>query len=148
MAASIIPLAADYLHGIKLPGGIHPSEWDEPYDLTSMDEVARCGYLGVIFGLVCGNTIGIPPVIRFSRSEKKSFFVPDVLAGRARFCLGVTEPDTGSDVVTSYIVKGNKMWITNAIWTDYCTAAVRTGGGKAEGHLGARDSSRLTGCQS
>ena len=27
-----------------------------------------------------------------------------------------------------YIVNGAKKWITNGIWADYCTAAVRTGG--------------------
>lgn len=26
-----------------------------------------------------------------------------------------------------YIVNGSKKWITNGIWADYCTAAVRTG---------------------
>jgi len=31
-----------------------------------------------------------------------------------------------------YIVNGAKKWITNGMWADYCTAAVRTGGpGKA-----------------
>lgn len=27
-----------------------------------------------------------------------------------------------------YIVNGAKKWITNGIWADFCTAAVRTGG--------------------
>jgi hypothetical protein len=27
-----------------------------------------------------------------------------------------------------YIVNGAKKWITNGVWADYCTAAVRTGG--------------------
>jgi len=27
-----------------------------------------------------------------------------------------------------YIVNGCKKWITNGVWADYCTAAVRTGG--------------------
>jgi hypothetical protein len=27
-----------------------------------------------------------------------------------------------------YIVNGTKKWITNGMWADYCTAAVRTGG--------------------
>lgn len=27
-----------------------------------------------------------------------------------------------------YIVNGAKKWITNGMWADYCTAAVRTGG--------------------
>jgi alkylation response protein AidB-like acyl-CoA dehydrogenase len=32
-----------------------------------------------------------------------------------------------------YIVSGSKKWITNGIWADYCTAAVRTGGAGAGG---------------
>jgi len=32
-----------------------------------------------------------------------------------------------------YIVNGQKKWITNGIWADYCTAAVRTGGPGAGG---------------
>lgn len=33
----------------------------------------------------------------------------------------------------NYIVNGSKKWITNAIWADYVTAAVRTGGPGAAG---------------
>ncbi|KAK7214624.1 hypothetical protein V2G26_002627 [Clonostachys chloroleuca] len=138
MAASVFPLATEYLDGIQLPGGISPSEWDEFCDLIVMDEIARCGYLGVIWGLACGNIIGLPPVIRFGTPEQKRKFIPDVLKGKTRFCLGVTEPDAGSDVAgitttatrqgNKYVINGAKKWITNAIWADYCTAAVRTGG--------------------
>lgn len=138
MAASIYPLAADYLGDLSLPGGIKPTEWDAFHDLIFMDEIARCGHLGVVFGLACGNVIGAPPVIRFGTPEQKKKFLPDILNGRKRFCLGVTEPDAGSDVAgltttavrkgDKYIVNGNKKWITNGIWADYCTAAVRTGG--------------------
>jgi alkylation response protein AidB-like acyl-CoA dehydrogenase len=32
-----------------------------------------------------------------------------------------------------YIVNGAKKWITNGIYADYCTAAVRTGGGGRSG---------------
>lgn len=32
-----------------------------------------------------------------------------------------------------FIVSGSKKWITNGIWADYCTAAVRTGGPGAGG---------------
>lgn len=32
-----------------------------------------------------------------------------------------------------YVINGQKKWITNGIWADYCTAAVRTGGPGAGG---------------
>ena len=62
-----------------------------------------------------------------------------MLNGDKRICLAITEPWGGSDVAnlhTSakktqcgkfYIVNGMKKWITNGIYSDYITAAVRTG---------------------
>ena len=32
-----------------------------------------------------------------------------------------------------YVVNGAKKWITNGMWSDYCTAAVRTGGSGQSG---------------
>ncbi|KAF4311168.1 Acyl-CoA dehydrogenase conserved site [Botryosphaeria dothidea] len=135
-AASIYPFAASFITG-RLPADIPPTEWDAFHDLIFIDEIARCGYLGVIWALSCGNSIGAPPLLNFGTEEQKRRFVPDILAGRTRFCLGITEPDAGSDVagiVTTaersgdhYVVNGSKKWITNGIFADYCTAAVRTG---------------------
>ncbi|PMD33606.1 acyl-CoA dehydrogenase NM domain-like protein [Hyaloscypha variabilis F] len=144
-AVTVNPAAiAPYLRGngewssVTLPGGIQPEEWDAFHDLVCIDEIARCGYLGVIWALGCGDAIGLPPVINFGTEEQKRRFLPGVLRGQERFCLGVTEPDAGSDVanITTtaerrgnvYIVNGAKKWITNGMWATYCTAAVRTGG--------------------
>ena len=35
---------------------------------------------------------------------------------------------TAKRVGDKYIVNGAKKWISNGIWADYCTTAVRTGG--------------------
>ncbi|KAJ5390798.1 acyl-CoA dehydrogenase NM domain-like protein [Penicillium cataractarum] len=142
-AVASFPLAADYLNGQRLPGDVNPREWDGFHDLVVIDELARCGYLGIIWALGCGNSIGGPPVINFGNAEQKQRFLPDMLSGKVKFCLGVTEPDAGSDVagITTtaerkgdvYIVNGAKKWITNGIFADYCTAAVRTGGEGTQG---------------
>jgi alkylation response protein AidB-like acyl-CoA dehydrogenase len=92
-AVSVYPLAKEYLGGQRLPADIKASEWDGFHDLIFIDEIARCGYLGVIRGLSCGNSIGAPPLVNFGNAEQKRRFLPDVLQGRSRFCLGVTEPD-------------------------------------------------------
>lgn len=92
-AVAAFPLAKDYLHGQRLPGDIDPREWDGFHDLIVIDELARCGYLGIVWALGCGNSIGGPPVINFGNEEQKRRFLPDMLTGKARFCLGVTEPD-------------------------------------------------------
>ncbi|KEZ45097.1 Methylcrotonoyl-CoA carboxylase [Scedosporium apiospermum] len=79
-----------------------------------------------------------PLVANFGAPAQKKQFLPNILNGTVRFCLGVTEPDAGSDVAgitttavrrgDKYIVNGAKKWITNGIFADYCTTAVRTGG--------------------
>jgi alkylation response protein AidB-like acyl-CoA dehydrogenase len=93
MAAAIYPMPANYLNGIRLPADIKSDEWDGFHDLIVLDEVARCGYLGVIWGLACGNSIGAPPLINFGNEEQKQRFLPKILDGSIRFCLAVTEPD-------------------------------------------------------
>src|SRR5271156_641738 len=120
-------------------------EWDAFHDLIVIDELARCGYLGVNWGLSCGNTIGCPPIINYGNASLKKQFLPSVLRGEKRMCLAITEPIAGSDVAgiqttahkspdgKYYIVNGQKKWITNGIWADYCTCAVRTGGHGATG---------------
>ena len=87
------PVAFDQLQGQRLPGDIPPHEWDAFHDLVVIDELARCGYLGIVWALGCGNSIGLPPVIQFGNPEQKRRFLPDVLSGKTRFCLAVTEPD-------------------------------------------------------
>lgn len=133
--------------GIQLPGGVSPDEFDHFHELAAVQEIYRIGSGGVSDGLGVGATIGLPPIIYFGRKALKARIVPEVLLGRVRACLAITEPGTGSDVAnisttavlneagTHYIVNGLKKWITGS-GTKYptvYTAAVRTGG---PGHKG------------
>jgi len=66
--------------------------------------------------------------------------LPELYSGKKRICLAITEPEAGSDVKNlsceaklshdgkHYIVNGTKKWITNGIYSDYFTTAVRTSG--------------------
>ncbi|KAK9851416.1 Acyl-CoA oxidase/dehydrogenase [Penicillium brevicompactum] len=124
--------------GLSLPGNVPREKWDTWCSLIVSDELTRVGYVGVIWGLGGGNAIGCPPVARFGTAEQRRKWLPNVARGDVRFCLGITEPDAGSDVANirttaqregdHYIVNGAKKWITNGVWADYCTTAVRTGG--------------------
>lgn len=93
VAVAIFPLARDHLHGQRLPGDVPAQEWDAFHDLIVIDELARCGYLGIVWALGCGNSIGSPPLVRFGNREQQRRFLPDILTGKTRFCLAVTEPD-------------------------------------------------------
>lgn len=131
------------LPNVRLPGDIPADEWDSWHSLITNDELSRVGYTGVLWGLGGGNGIGVPPIVNFGTQAQKDKYLSGVADGSIRFCLGITEPDAGSDVANiktsavrkgdHYIVNGSKKWITNGIWADYVTAAVRTGGSGAAG---------------
>lgn len=124
--------------GVKLPAGLPFEDWDTWCGVIVSDEFARLGWCGPVWGLNAGNSIGCPPISRFGTREQRRNWLPKVARGDIRFCLGITEPEAGSDVANirttaekrgnSYVVNGAKKWISNGIWADYCTAAVRTGG--------------------
>ncbi|KAH0841179.1 hypothetical protein FOPE_06257 [Fonsecaea pedrosoi] len=142
-AVSVFPLDKEYAKGIRLPGDIPLDKWDAFHDLICIDEIMRCGYLGVVWGLTGGNIYGAPPLVNYGTERQKRQFLPGILRGDIRFALAVTEPDAGSDVANIqttatrngdvYVVNGAKKWITNGLWADYCTTAVRTGGPGANG---------------
>ena len=129
-----------WLKGRTLPGGIKPEEFDYFHELIAHEEMAAMGYPGYADGLACGMVIGLPPVLHFGRPELAKQVVEEVLAGKKRICLSITEPFAGSDVSAIqatatktpdgkfYIVSGVKKWITNGTACDYFSTAVRTGG--------------------
>ncbi|KAL8278933.1 hypothetical protein RQP46_008602 [Phenoliferia psychrophenolica] len=126
--------------GIKVPGGIDPKEWDAFHNFIVVDELCRCGSGGILYGLIGGFGIGLPPVLHFGTDELKNRIVPPCLRGEKRIALAITEPGAGSDVASltttavlsadgkHYIVNGEKKWITNGVSADYFVTAVRTGG--------------------
>jgi acyl-CoA dehydrogenase len=109
------------------------------------DEMARSGLGGPGASLTTGMAFGVPPIIKFGNKQLQDRFLPDLLHGRKRICIAITEPGHGSDVANiettavkskdgkKYIINGTKKWITNGIWSEYAAMAVRTGGPGAMG---------------
>jgi acyl-CoA dehydrogenase len=72
--------------------------------------------------LSAGFAFGIPPIIKYGSKELQERFLPDLLTGKKRGCIAITEPEAGSDVanITTtatktpdgkyYIINGTKKW--------------------------------------
>ena len=126
--------------GEKIIGGVNPKEFDYFHELIIHDEVSRCGSGGLVWGLFIGLCIGLPPILHFGSRELQEKVCRPCLTGEKIICLAITEPYAGSDVANlqceakktadgrHYVVNGEKKWITNGIWADFFTVAVRTGG--------------------
>ncbi|KAI4132219.1 MAG: hypothetical protein LQ347_002659 [Umbilicaria vellea] len=119
---------------------VDPKSWDLFHEMLLTDEISRAGSGGLVWNLIGGFGIGCPPLVKFGKKSLVDRIIPGILDGDKRICLAITEPDAGSDVANltceakltedgkHYIVNGEKKWITNGIWSDYFTTAVRTGG--------------------
>jgi acyl-CoA dehydrogenase len=136
------PLPIEWLKKLGIHdilGAVKIQEWDYLHTGIYIDEMARSGLAGPSGSLTVGMAFGVPPVIKFGSPDLQARFLPDLLTGRKRTCIAITEPSAGSDVANisttatkspdgkSYILNGSKKWITNAIWSDYACMAVRTG---------------------
>jgi alkylation response protein AidB-like acyl-CoA dehydrogenase len=124
-----------------------PEGYDHFHELITLDETARPGG-GVGWALAGGLGIGLPPVLNFGIPGDRDLqkrCAHEVLSGKKIICLGITEGTAGSDVSNlktvaedkgdHFLVNGSKMWITNGIYADYFTVAVRTGK-PGSGHKG------------
>ena len=77
-----------------------------------------------------------PHLINSGNDEQLAEWVPKMLAGKAIFSIGVSEPDAGSDVAgirttavkdgDGWRINGRKMYITNAVYGDLTIVAART----------------------
>eukprot|EP01112_Ceratiomyxa_fruticulosa_P023165 TRINITY_DN874_c0_g2_i2.p1 TRINITY_DN874_c0_g2~~TRINITY_DN874_c0_g2_i2.p1 ORF type:complete len:320 (-),score=80.20 TRINITY_DN874_c0_g2_i2:781-1740(-) len=106
--------------GDHIVGGIKPSEFDEFHELIIISEIARAGSGGVLWGMLGGLSIGLPPIMLFGSDYLKKKVVADCLRGKEIICLAITEPQAGSDVANltteakltpdgkHYIVNGEK----------------------------------------
>ncbi|KAJ9149157.1 Acyl-CoA dehydrogenase NM domain-like protein [Coniochaeta hoffmannii] len=119
---------------------VPPEKWDLFHEMLLTDELSRAASGGFVWNIIGGFGIGCPPLVKFGKKPLVDRILPGILNGDKRICLAITEPDAGSDVANltceaklsedgkHYIVNGEKKWITNGIWCDYFTTAVRTGG--------------------
>jgi len=77
-----------------------------------------------------------PTIMMFGTNEQKKKYILPAAKGQINFCLGYSEPDSGSDLVSlkttaskdgdDYIVNGQKIWTTQGHRADYCWLAART----------------------
>ncbi len=86
-----------------------------------------------------------PLIAKFGSEEQRERFLPGICRGELSFCIGMSEPDSGSDlasVVTratrtdgGWLVNGTKVWTTGAHEHDWMIALVRTSD-EADRHAG------------
>ncbi len=87
-----------------------------------------------------------PQILRYGTEAQRERYLPLICRGEAFFCIGMSEPDSGSDLASvrtravrdgdGWRLSGRKIWTTNAHHAHYMIALVRTSGGSQDRQSG------------
>ncbi|MGQ9758240.1 MAG: acyl-CoA dehydrogenase family protein [Actinomycetota bacterium] len=105
-------------------------------NIVLIEELAKCGSFGVNTGVAVQIGMATPPILAFGTEEQKQEYLVPAIQGEKIACLGITEPEAGSDVASvktyaekvpgGWKVNGNKIFITNGYRADFMTLLART----------------------
>lgn len=87
-----------------------------------------------------------PLLMRFSPEVLAPRYVPRIVRGEAYFCIGMSEPDSGSDLASirtkavrssdGWVINGRKVWTSRAHHAHHMIVLVRTGAAGDNKHAG------------
>jgi alkylation response protein AidB-like acyl-CoA dehydrogenase len=93
---------------------------------------------GTSMGVAVHTDMAMPPILAFGTEEQKQRWVVPAIKGQKILCLGITEPDAGSDVAGiktravrddatgDYVINGSKTYITNGHRADVIVLVTKT----------------------
>src|ERR671931_46107 len=84
-------------------GLVYPEEYggqggDYYCNIVLAEEMTRCNSGGLAMGVAVHTDMATPPILAFGTEEQKQRYLVPSIRGEKISCLGITEPDAGSDV--------------------------------------------------
>ncbi|MDP6099914.1 MAG: acyl-CoA dehydrogenase family protein [Dehalococcoidia bacterium] len=120
--------------GTIWPKGYGGKEWSFVDRLIITEELLRFG-APVAYHWMSDRQCG-PCVIAYGSDEQRKDILPRIIKGEVSFALGMSEPDSGSDLASlqtravetedAFIINGQKIWTSGAHEADYIYLVART----------------------
>jgi acyl-CoA dehydrogenase family protein 9 len=117
--------------------------------LSQMGYSRVCEELGAIDSSIAvtlgaHQSIGLKALLQFGTEEQKARYLPKLASGEMIAAFALTEPGSGSDAYSiktraerqadgSFVINGNKLWITNGAMADFFTIFAKTEGASSDG---------------
>jgi alkylation response protein AidB-like acyl-CoA dehydrogenase len=124
------------LLGLSMPEEYGGQGGDYYCNLVLAEEMAGADSAGTAMGVAVHTDMAMPPIERFGTEEQKREWLVPAIRGEKILCLGITEPDAGSDVAAiktravrdgdEYVISGSKTYITNGHRADVIILLART----------------------
>jgi alkylation response protein AidB-like acyl-CoA dehydrogenase len=123
------------LMGITVPEAYGGAGMDYVSYIVALIEISKgCASTGVIMSV--NNSLYCFPISRFGSEEQKQTYLSPVASGKAVGCYALTEAGAGSDPASmrttatldgdTWVISGEKKFITNGNVADYCVVAAVT----------------------
>ena len=122
--------------GLSYPEEYGGANLDFFYEVIFNEEIGRMNSGGFAVTQQSVQYMASPYIFKYGSSILKAKYLPGTINGKLIGCIGITEPDAGSDVQNvktraikngnHYIVNGSKTFITNAYYGDYIVTVVKT----------------------
>src|SRR3954466_11766691 len=124
------------LLGLSMPEEYGGQGGDYFSNLVLAEELSHSGSGGLAMGVAVHTDMAAPPILAFGTEEQKREYLAPAIRGEKISCLGITEPDAGSDVAGirtravrdggDYVVNGSKTYITNGHRADFIVLVTKT----------------------
>jgi citronellyl-CoA dehydrogenase len=124
------------LLGLSYPETYGGQGGDYYCNLVLAEEIVHSDCGGLCMGVAVHTDMATPPVFAFGTEEQKQQYLVPSIRGEKISCLGITEPDAGSDVSgiktravrdgDEWVINGSKTYITNGHRADFIVLVTKT----------------------
>ncbi len=124
------------LLGLSVPEEYGGQGGDYPCNIVLAEELTHSGSGGLAMGVAVHTDMATPPILAFGTEDQKQRYLVPAVRGELISCLGITEPDAGSDVSAirtsavrdgdEWVVNGSKTYITNGHRADFIVLVTKT----------------------
>src|SRR5215210_4449863 len=122
--------------GLSYPEEYGGQGGDYPANIVLAEEIVHANSGGLAMGVAVHTDMATPPIHLFGTEEQKQRYLVPAISGEKISCLGITEPDAGSDVSgiktravrdgDEWVINGSKTYITNGHRADYIVLVTKT----------------------
>jgi alkylation response protein AidB-like acyl-CoA dehydrogenase len=121
--------------GLSFPESAGGQGGDYWAQVVFLEEIGRVSQ-AIAMVLSVQTDMATPPILEYGSPDQIDRWLKPALRGELIGAIGITEPDTGSDVASirtharrdgeEWVLNGSKMYITNGARADFITMVVRT----------------------
>jgi alkylation response protein AidB-like acyl-CoA dehydrogenase len=122
--------------GLSYPEEYGGQGGDYYSNLVLAEEIVHGNSGGLTMGIAVHTDMATPPIHLFGTEEQKQRYLVPGIKGERIGCLGITEPEAGSDVAgirtkairdgDEYVINGSKTYITNGHRADFIVLVTKT----------------------